>query len=66
MFYDTSPAGCKSPEIVARSIGTDPTGWLAWWREQALIDGTDWRNLVEAAEQILRQLRVLHLVEASS
>jgi len=51
--------------LTSQSTGLNPEGWLAWWREQSLHDGTDWRSLVGAAEAVLSRLRLAHGVSSS-
>lgn len=51
---------------IVRSTGTCPAEWREWWREQSLLDGTDWRSLLDSADSVLRNLRKRHLVVVSS
>jgi len=42
-----------------------PAGWRRWWREESLIDGTDWTTLLAGADQVLRELRAQHVARSS-
>jgi hypothetical protein len=53
------------PTSIHNSTGPDPAGWRCWWREQSLIDGTDWKSLLDAASVALCRLRVVHGVSSS-
>jgi len=68
MAYLSNPvACCKSPEIItAGSTSTDAAGWREFWRTESHRCGTDWTSLLEAADQVLRKLRVLHVGAPSS
>jgi len=61
MPYSISTADFKPSEATTSST----CDWRAWWQHQSAIDGTDWRTLLDAAEQVLSKLRALH-VGASS
>jgi hypothetical protein len=37
-----------------------------WWRAESARVGTDWVTLLDAAEQVLSKLRVLHVGLSSS
>jgi len=60
MLYPITADSCKSAEITARST----LDWRAWWREQAVIDGTDWASLHRQHVETWRRLR--SLVQVSS
>jgi hypothetical protein len=53
MIYSISSP--RNSEITARST----LDWRAWWREQALIDGTDWTSLHRQHVEAWRRLRSL-------
>jgi hypothetical protein len=59
-----SPLGARGksePFTTPFSTGTATDGgWRAWWREQSVIDHTDWQALLAGAETSLRRLRAVH------
>jgi hypothetical protein len=40
--------------------------WREWWREQSVIDGTDWKTIIDGAELVLQRLRKQHIGGQSS
>ena len=48
-----------SPSIVIPSTGCCPADWRAWWREQSVVDGTDWPALHRRLQYTWRELRSL-------
>jgi hypothetical protein len=52
--------------ITARSTGTNPDGWRAWWREESIRVGSDWKSLLDSLEVALRWARQQHLGGQSS
>ena len=54
----------KPPQLSPLSSGTVfDGGWHAWWQIESRRAGTDWRTLLESADQALRRLRVPHSSE---
>jgi hypothetical protein len=47
------------PSNVIRSTGCCPADWRAWWREQSVVDGTDWPALHRRLQDTWRELRSL-------
>jgi hypothetical protein len=45
-----------TPEITALSTANA----REWWRQQAVIDHTDWTALIDAAQAVLSRLRIVH------
>jgi hypothetical protein len=61
MTYLSNSSALFKPELSSSSTGAVADGgWRRWWREQSLIDGTDWRTLLDAASAVLSRLRVVH------
>jgi hypothetical protein len=60
MFYSTSAAPCKPSTTLSSTFD-----WQRWWRHQSIADHTDWVSLITAAERVIRELRVLHVVPSS-
>jgi hypothetical protein len=63
-FLSNSSVPFKS-ELCLSSTGSNPAGWRRWWREESLIDGTDWTTLLAGADQVLRELRAQHVARSS-
>ena len=54
--YNTSAATRKPPDITLPSTGTGPEGWRAYWREQSIIDRTDWVSIGTAVAAVMNRL----------
>jgi hypothetical protein len=47
----------STPNITARSTGTDPAGWRRWWRDEAARVGSDWPSVLKLHLGIVDSLR---------
>jgi hypothetical protein len=42
--------------LTVTSTGTNPSEWQAWWREEAIRTGSDWRSLLRQHQGVFRRL----------
>jgi hypothetical protein len=56
----------RKPDIIARSTGSSPAGWRAWWAAESANQHTDWITLIDAAAAVLARLRAQHSIVFSS
>jgi hypothetical protein len=64
-----SPLGPRGKSELATLCSTGTAfdgGWRRSWAIEARRCGSDWRTLVNCAEAVLSQLRVVHGVSSSS
>jgi hypothetical protein len=52
-----SSAAWRKSDISISSTGIGPAGWRGYWCRQSVIDGTDWRTLINVTDAALGRLR---------
>jgi len=48
------------------STGCGPDGWREFWRIESRRVGSDWVSLIDCAQAVLSELRIMHVGASST